>query len=309
MVKQGNIQDTNNSGDEVSIMGKRMVLPIALIWVLCGCLHQGSQFTLQQNQKTKEISIEKPNQEIQSNLNSNKKTGNRAEDRTLESPSSTDTSVKKHKNKKSRYFESLGVVWDVPVSQKVIALTFDDDPNPKFAPEILHSLKQNHAKATFFVLGEQVESYPKLVQREIMEGHEVANHTYSHPKIWRLSANQIKKEIMRTQQVIVSATGKKTSYLFRPIGGYIDDKMVNVAKKQGYRVILWSWHQDSSKPGVSKIVNKVVNNARNSDVVLFHDHGGDRSQTVKALKQILPKLRKKGFGFVTVSELLEMKAK
>jgi peptidoglycan/xylan/chitin deacetylase (PgdA/CDA1 family) len=75
------------------------------------------------------------------------------------------------------------VVWDVPVNQKVIALTFDDGPNPKFTPDILKTLQQYHAKATFFVTGEYAEFYPNLVKREVAEGHEVANHTYSHPKI------------------------------------------------------------------------------------------------------------------------------
>jgi peptidoglycan/xylan/chitin deacetylase (PgdA/CDA1 family) len=109
----------------------------------------------------------------------------------------------------------------------------------------------------------------------------------------------------------VSATGKKTT-LFRPIGGFINERIVNLAKEQGYTVVLWSWHQDTEdwrRPGVTKIMNKVVHNVRNGDIVLYHDHGGDRSQTVQALKQILPRLQQKGYKFVTVSELLQMKTK
>jgi polysaccharide deacetylase family sporulation protein PdaB len=210
-----------------------------------------------------------------------------------------------------RYYESLGVVWDVPVRQKVIALTFDDGPNPKFTPDILQSLKQYNAKATFFVSGRSAEYYPNLVKQEVFEGHEVANHAYSHPKIWKLSNEQIKKEIDKTQQVVISVTGKKTT-LFRPIGGYISDRIVHVAKEKGYTVILWSWHQDSQdwkRPGVAQMVNKVVKNARAGDIVLFHDHGQDRTQTVQAIKQILPKLQQNGYRFVTVSELLQMKTK
>ncbi|MGG1663832.1 polysaccharide deacetylase family protein [Brevibacillus sp. NRS-1366] len=204
-------------------------------------------------------------------------------------------------------FEAQGVVWDVRTNRKVIALTFDDGPNPLYTAQILALLKRYHARATFFVTGKQVQKYPKLAQRQVQEGHELGNHTYSHPKMSRLGTNQIQEELAQTERAIVAATGQKPPLLFRPPGGYIDQTLVNAVKQIGYTAVLWSFHQDTQdwrRPGARKIVKKVVNNSRGGDIVLFHDHGGNRSQTVQALKHILPALQKQGYRFVTVSELL-----
>ncbi|USG67906.1 polysaccharide deacetylase family protein [Brevibacillus ruminantium] len=206
-----------------------------------------------------------------------------------------------------RSYKAQGVVWNVRTNKKVIALTFDDGPNPLYTTQILDLLKQYHANATFFVTGMQVQRNPKLAKRQVQEGHELGNHTYNHPKMSRLTKVQIQQELSRTNQAILSATGQQPPLLFRPPGGYIDQAMVNAAKEVGYSVVLWSFHQDTQdwkRPGVRKIVKKVVNHARAGDIVLFHDHGGNRSQTVKALKQILPALQKKGYRFVTVSDLM-----
>nr|WP_240041247.1 polysaccharide deacetylase family protein [Paenibacillus ginsengarvi] len=212
--------------------------------------------------------------------------------------------------KKGReYYEERGeIVWEVPTDQKVIALTFDDGPDPVDTPAILELLKQYEAKATFFVVGQRVDKYPDIAKREIAEGHEIANHTFSHQYMNRnrLSAARIEEEITKTEASIFKATGKKP-HLFRPPGGYYNEQVVGASKRTGYKVVMWSWHQDTedwSTPGVKKIVNKVLGNARNGDIVLFHDYVEGKSQTVEALKQILPDLKKRGFTFVTVSELL-----
>lgn len=205
-------------------------------------------------------------------------------------------------------YEEQGVVWNVKTKQKVIALTFDDGPNPLYTPQILALLKQYQARATFFVTGVQVQKYPELAKRQVQEGHELGNHMYSHPKISRISTDQILQELAQTEQSIIAATGQQPPLLFRPPGGYIDQTVVNAAKHAGYTIVLWSFHQDTQdwkRPGVRKIVKKVVNHAIGGDIVLFHDHGGNRSQTVRALQQVLPTLQKQGYRFVTVSELLE----
>lgn len=204
------------------------------------------------------------------------------------------------------YYESRGeIVWEVPMNEKLIALTFDDGPNPVTTPQILDLLKKYDAKSTFFVLGKQVDRFPDLVKREAEEGHEVANHTYNHIFFNKNTRSDIiTREIMKTEQRIQALTGK-TSPWFRPPGGYYNDLIVNTAKKNGYTIVLWSWHQDTkdwSAPGVDKIVNKVLHNARSGDIVLFHDQS---TQTVKALKRILSKLKKQGFQMVTISELLK----
>jgi polysaccharide deacetylase family sporulation protein PdaB len=215
-----------------------------------------------------------------------------------------------HAEKKGRYYyERRGeVVWEVSTDQKVIALTFDDGPDPDNTPQILELLKQYHAKATFFVLGSRVEQYPELAKREVLEGHELANHTYGHPGMIGISAEHLREELDKAQRSVQSVTGT-TLKIFRPPGGVYNDTVVNTARTAGYMVVMWSWNQDTrdwSNPGVKRIVNRVISNAHNGGIVLFHDSGGARSQTVAALEQILPELKKRGYVFVTVSELLQI---
>ncbi|MGB8957209.1 MAG: polysaccharide deacetylase family protein [Tumebacillaceae bacterium] len=208
-------------------------------------------------------------------------------------PSSDKVSAEHHGR---YYYEERGeVVWEVSTDQKVIALTFDDGPNPEYTPQVLDVLKQHQAKATFFVIGSRIEQYPELAQREVREGHELANHSYHHPGMTRISAEKLREEIEQAQNVIVSATGQ-TPKAFRPPGGVYNDKVVNTAKQAGYMVVMWTWNQDTRdwrRPGVRKIVDQVLSNAHNGSIVLFHDHGGDRSQTVNALTEILPELKKR----------------
>ncbi|TYR80856.1 polysaccharide deacetylase family protein [Priestia megaterium] len=212
--------------------------------------------------------------------------------------------------KKSRfYYEKKGdIVWEVPTTdEKIIALTFDDGPDPTYTPIILDLLKQYHAKATFFVVGDRVNRFPNIAKREIREGHELANHTYSHIEVQGENVKRLEEEIEKADELIQEITGIKP-YLFRPPTGYYDDKVVKAAKNQQYTVVLWSWHQDTfdwRNPGVGRIVNQVLKNASSGDIVLFHDTGGNRTQTIEALREILPELKEKGYKFVTISELLK----
>jgi len=211
--------------------------------------------------------------------------------------------------KKDRaYYENRGeVVWEVPTEEKIIALTFDDGPHPEHTALILDLLKQYDAKATFFVVGNKVARFPELLKREVAEGHELANHTYTHAY---LSRNlNIKKEINQTEELIYGITGQKC-HLFRPPGGIFNERLIAVAKEEGYKVVLWSWHQDTkdwSSPGTRRIVDRVLKNVRNGDIVLFHDHVEGSMQTVQALETILPELRRRGYRMVTVSELIQHK--
>nr|WP_235782028.1 polysaccharide deacetylase family protein [Paenibacillus senegalensis] len=217
--------------------------------------------------------------------------------------------VSQYQESKDRsYYEARGeIIWEVPTEQKVIALTFDDGPNPQTTGEILDLLNQYGAKATFFVVGYRAEMYPEIILREAKEGHELANHTYSHPYFKKTTPpSVIEAEIKRTDEILRKITGDRPA-LFRPPGGFYNESLVSESKKSGYLTVLWSWHQDTNdwkSPGVKRIVNKVVNNAQNGDIVLFHDHVNGSRQTVEALKEILPILHERGFRFVTVSELL-----
>lgn len=211
------------------------------------------------------------------------------------------------RQKNRDYYEKRGeAIWDLPTEKKAIALTFDDGPNESYTPQILELLKKYGVRSTFFTVGTRVQKNPKLAQQMVQHHHELANHTLTHPDMRRLSKQRIKKELETAQSIIQTTTGVAPT-LFRPPGGSYSEKIVGTAKDMGYLVVMWSWHQDTkdwTNPGVQKIVNKVLTNVRNGDIILFHDHGGDRQQTVDALKLILPELKKRGFEMVTVSELI-----
>ncbi|MFD0710918.1 polysaccharide deacetylase family protein [Paenibacillus sp. GCM10027626] len=208
------------------------------------------------------------------------------------------------------YYESRGeVIWDVPTDEKVIALTFDDGPNPKTTPKILDLLKKYDAKATFFVIGFRMDRFPDIVKREVAEGHEIANHTNDHVYFKRSVGQDTIDEQLRIANRKIKELAGQTSPWFRPPGGFYNDKVISAAKRHGQTVVLWSWNQDTrdwSSPGVRKIVDKVLRNAQNGNIVLLHDHvSGSRTQTVKALEIILPELKKRGYRMVTVSELMK----
>ncbi|UVI31874.1 polysaccharide deacetylase family protein [Paenibacillus spongiae] len=212
--------------------------------------------------------------------------------------------------KKDRfYYEKKGeMIWEVQTDQKMIALTFDDGPDRRQTNEILDLLERYDAKSTFFVVGKRVAQYPDVVRRVVAEGHEVANHTYNHV-YFQLPASEelVREEIERTEKEIIQATGRKSA-LFRPPGGTYDDHIVQISNRMGLMPVMWSWHQDTrdwSRPGTRKIINKVLQNARNGDIVLFHDHVRGNSQTIPALEVILPELKERGFRLVTVSELIK----
>ncbi|WP_106768266.1 polysaccharide deacetylase family protein [Paenibacillus faecalis] len=213
-------------------------------------------------------------------------------------------------SKKRDYYEQRGdIVWEVPTPKKVIALTFDDGPHQESTTKILDLLKKHNAKATFFVVGNRVEKHPEIVKRQFEEGHEIGNHSYSHPSFERINGSLIATELTKTQEVIYKTIGEKPT-LFRPPGGSYNESIVQFGKSSGLLMILWSWHQDTldwKKPGVDKIVNKVLKNAHNGDIVLMHDFVLNSSQTYDALEIILPELKKRGYSFVTVSELLSFR--
>lgn len=210
-----------------------------------------------------------------------------------------------------QYYESTGqVVWEVDTEQKVVSLTFDDGPDPDNTASILDLLQQYDAKATFFLIGEKVKRNPELAQRAFREGHELANHTYHHLFLSKKSYGKLEKEIVDTEKAIMEATGSRPT-LFRPPGGIYNENLIQLARQHGYVVVLWSWHLDTrdwSRPGVERIVSKVLGKVQNGNIVLFHDYVEGGSQTIAALKKILPELQSRGYKMVTVTELLRLKS-
>ena len=193
----------------------------------------------------------------------------------------------------------------LPPEKKVIALTFDDGPWPNTTAKVLDILKKNRIKSTFFVVGQNVKNYPDLTKQIVADGHIIANHTWHH---WyhQMNAQAAAYEVANTTDIIYQTTGVRTS-LFRPPGGIMNNGVAAYAKNNKYAVIIWSADSmDYSRPAVPRLMNNIFREAKPGGIVLMHDGGGDRSNTVKALPEIINRFRKQGYEFVTVPELLEM---
>jgi peptidoglycan-N-acetylglucosamine deacetylase len=192
-----------------------------------------------------------------------------------------------------------------------VALTFDDGPDPKWTPQILDILRQNHVHATFFVIGKHAEDHPGLIRRILREGHEIGNHTYTHPDLSEVSPEQATLELNATQQLIEWISGR-TTILFRP--PYNADSMptslaearpIALSTDLGYITVGESIDpEDWERPGTDTIVRRVKEARDAGRVILLHDGGGDRSQTVAALPQILDFLKARGDSVVPVGKLL-----
>ena len=194
---------------------------------------------------------------------------------------------------------------------KVIALTFDDGPWPDTTGQILDILEQNDAKATFFTIGNQIESHSDTVKRAHDAGHQICTHTWDHASgsgqgvnLTYMSADEQVTEVQKGMDAISAATGAEASRVMRAPGGNFFGELVWTL--QPYITAEIGWNVDTEdwrRPGADVIAERILS-AQPGDVILMHDGGGDRSQTVEALRQALPVLKEKGYRFVTVDELL-----
>ena len=192
-----------------------------------------------------------------------------------------------------------------------VAITFDDGPDPRWTPKILDILKAANVKATFFVVGVNAERYPALVRRIVNEGHEIGNHTYYHPNLALCWPEHIRLELNATQLLLETITGRATT-LFRP--PYAADTgptelselaPLKIAEDLNYLVVLENIDpQDWAKPGADIILRRIKQQRHDGSVILLHDAGGDRSQTVEALPRILDWLHTRGDTIVPLSTLL-----
>lgn len=207
-----------------------------------------------------------------------------------------------------------GTIYHVSTAEKVVALTFDDGPSADWTPKILDALKTEQVKATFFMLGEHVERFPDVAKRVADEGHEIGNHTYDHHVLIYYKTEELEKEIRNAQAAIYKATGVTTKY-FRPPKAWLTKSEEKDIKRMGYEIILWSLN---SKDWVTfhdkQITSYILSNIRPGDIILFHDsggvfhtEGGNREQTVKTILRLVNKLKSRGYRFVTISQLLELK--
>ncbi|MFG2452179.1 glycosyltransferase [Streptomyces sp. NPDC048512] len=193
-----------------------------------------------------------------------------------------------------------------------LVLTFDDGPDPTWTPKVLDVLKAHHAHAVFFVTGTMASRYPDLVERMVREGHEVGLHTFNHPDLSYQSKSRIDWELSQSQLALEGAAGIRTS-LFRPPYSSFADAMDNqswpVTKYIGTRgyitVVNNTDSEDWQKPGVAEIVRRATPKGGKGAIVLMHDSGGDRHQTVQALDTFIPELRQRGYDFENLTEALD----
>ncbi len=188
--------------------------------------------------------------------------------------------------------------------RKLVALTFDDGPAEEYTQAYLDILEEYGAKATFFCLGENVEEYPALAQAIVDSGNQICSHTYSHQQLTTLTSSQVATELDRAFSSIETNTGVGTTTIRPPYG----DFSTTVWFYSGGRAsISCTWNVDSldwTLPGSDTIVENVVGSVTPGSIILMHDGGGDRSQDVEALPEIIEQLQAKGYTFVTLSELL-----
>jgi peptidoglycan/xylan/chitin deacetylase (PgdA/CDA1 family) len=187
--------------------------------------------------------------------------------------------------------------------RREIALTFDDGPGP-YTPKVLIALNRLHVKATFFVIGQQVGAFHTALMAESRGGHVIGDHTETHAHIGSLtSADQYREILLPTEQL--AAYGLPRPVLFRPPYGSYDDATFTELERLGMLMVLWTVDsQDYRRPGVRQIVQRVVSGAKPGAIMLLHDGGGDRSQTVAAIPKIVKRLRAKHYHLVTLPRLL-----
>lgn len=184
-----------------------------------------------------------------------------------------------------------------------VALTFDDGPGP-YTARVLRILRRMHVHATFFVIGRQVAEYPRLVAGEARSGSEVGDHTFTHPPLAALGRAAQRAQIVDTARAIHRA-GAPTPVLLRPPYGSLNATTVRVVHKLGMLLVLWSADtSDYARPGVTRIAYTAISGAEPGAIILLHDGGGDRSETIAALPGIIRRLRARRFNLVTVSQLV-----
>ncbi|MEG4090629.1 polysaccharide deacetylase family protein [Microcoleus sp. Pol12B4] len=188
--------------------------------------------------------------------------------------------------------------------QKAIALTFDDGPWPKTTTQILDILKENNIKATFFWVGKYLQNSPEIGKQVAEAGHAIGNHTWNHEYL-QYNENGASREIDRTSSLIEDLTGIQTS-MFRPPGGILNNGLTAYAQKKNYAVVMWSADSFDWRTLTESLIDNVMRQANSGGIVLMHDGGGNRARTVKALPDIIARLRNEGYSFVTVPELLQM---
>lgn len=183
----------------------------------------------------------------------------------------------------------------------LVALTFDDGPNPGTTPSILKELKKHKVKATFFLVGERVKRYPELARQIVAGGHDVGNHGYRHANLSKLNNKEINREIQLTQKIIQETAGK-TPFLFRPPHGTINETVIRIAEKNKLKIILWSVDPREYNPGLTtgQVMDIIKASVKPNSIILSHD---TKLKIVEMLPDLLDFLEKNNFRIVPVSAM------
>jgi len=201
-----------------------------------------------------------------------------------------------------------------------VALTYDDGPNPPYTDRILDVLQAERVPATFFVVGRAAAAYPETIRRIVRDGHTLGNHTWDHPHLIVQTRTAVRHELERTDAAVAKITGRHTT-LMRPPFGSRDFAVIGVAHKLGYHVVMWSvpLPRDWEQPGDATITRRVTENVVDGGIIVLHDGNRgilcgreprtprrtcDRSQDVAATREIIDTLRRRGFRFVTIPQLI-----
>ncbi|ACL69552.1 polysaccharide deacetylase family protein [Halothermothrix orenii] len=192
-------------------------------------------------------------------------------------------------------------IYKVDRVDKKISITLDGTWGANYTEELLDIFEENDVKVTFFFAGYWLEKYPDLVKKIAVEGHDVENHTYTHPHCNSLSPEQIEDELERTSDLIEELIGKRPRF-FRPPFGEYNNKVIETATGLDYQVVQWSLDSlDWQEPGVQYIVDRILNNVTSGEIVLMHNNA---PHTPEALRILIPELKKRGFKIVPLSELV-----
>ena len=192
----------------------------------------------------------------------------------------------------------------VHVDGPYIALTFDDGPHATLTPKLLDLLAAHHMRATFFVVGQNAADHPEILRRAIREGHEIANHSWSHPNFAKMSDEAVRRELQKTDDAIFAAIGKRPTLLRPPYGSITARQKRWIHDDFGYRIIIWDVDPlDWKRPGPSVVCSRILKETRSGSIVLVHDI---HPPTIDAMPATFDQLDRKGFKSVTVSELLAM---
>jgi len=208
----------------------------------------------------------------------------------------------------NKYGESIPVlnqrlvpIYKVDTDQNLISLTLDGTWGADYTDEILDILRENNIKITFFFAGYWLEKYPDIVKRIAAEGHEIENHSFTHPHFNSLSREKIKEELESTSDLVEEIIGIRPRF-FRPPFGEYNNNVIKTINNLDYQIIQWSIDShDWMEPGVEYIVNRVLSNAGSGDIILMHNNAPD---TPQALRRIIPKLKEKGLKIVPLSEMV-----